>query len=146
MIAPHIHISRRIVGAFAGLVLACMLGTSFALALRPPRLYTHFDTITYTLRQHGISYRRVTAEQPWPDSVNYYAYGAAVYPFNLNVTVELRDTTMVAGRVECKNDKYRCELTIADLGIERQPLPDIVERYSWPLLDWLEQAIRSFKM
>ncbi len=112
-----------------------------------PALRTQQDVIRYELSRHSLVARELTTSLPWPDGVNYYAYGAGVYPYRLDVELVLTDGRRAGGIFECRDDRRDCRLTVVDLGIVRQPVPD-VQAQSAP---WLrvppafERAIRGIE-
>lgn len=116
--------------------LACTIVLGITVALRPPLITSHGDAIRYMLRQRNVSYEWVRASLPWPESMNYFAYGSSVYPFNLLVRARLADGTDVLGRVECRDDQRDCWLTLVGAGIDGERLRD-VDQTAPP--DWLRQ-------
>ena len=92
---------------------------------QPPALRTHQDVIRYELSRRSLAARELTTSLPWPDGVNYYAYGAGVYPYRLDVELVLTDGRRAGGIFECRDDQRDCRLTVEDFGIVRQPVPDV---------------------
>ncbi len=113
---------------------ACVGALALTLLSRPPVFYDHSEVVAYLLRQRGVPVERVDARLPWPEGVNYYAYGSSVYPYNLNVTVALAGGGSLEGKIECRRDKYDCRLTIGALGMDRVDMPNIsdVSAQRWP--------------
>jgi hypothetical protein len=135
---------RRLVVVWAVLALLCMLSTAAAWVLRPPRLTTHAAVVQYLIERRQLKVERVDAALPWPEGVNYYAYGPSVYPYNLNVTIQLQDGTRMAGKIECRNDQYDCQVTIAALQIDRLDMPDISTGQNDALPQWLRTLAARF--
>lgn len=128
--------------------ISCFIGLCITTAvvvsvLRPPVFTSHNDVIVYMLQRQGITVERVSATLPWPEGVNYYAYGPAVYPYHLNVDLQLRDGRQAKGIVECKRDRYDCLLTIATLNLDRTAMPNIQEGSSYQLPAWLNKLARQ---
>jgi hypothetical protein len=119
------------------LIALCVAGSIGAYVLRPPVFFSHSEVIVYMLSRRGMAVERINATLPWPDGVNYYAYGSSVYPYNLNVDLQLRDGRKADGRVECKRDRYDCRLTLATLGIDLVPMPNISDGTTPWVPKWL---------
>lgn len=135
---------RRLVIAMAAVALLCMGSAGVAWALRPPRFTTHAAVVQYLIERRNLAVARVDAALPWPEGVNYYAYGPSVYPYNLNVTIQLQDGTHMAGKIECRNDQYDCRVTIAALQIDRLAMPDISRGQNDVLPPWLRTVAERF--
>lgn len=116
---------RPIIIVIALIPLLCLGGLLVAVFMRPPVFYSHHQVIAYMLRQRGLEAVLVDAALPWPEGVNYYSYGPAVYPFNLIVKVDLSDGRHADGRVECRRDQFDCSLTLSSLGMDRILMPNI---------------------
>lgn len=130
---------KRLITLIALGILLCSGGGITAALLRPPIFYNHSSVVVYMIEQRGLAVDTINAGLPWPDGVNYYAYGPSVYPYNLNLEVQMRDARVLPGRVECRRDRFDCQLTIVDLGFDRTPMPDInsSHRLDWP--KWVSQ-------
>lgn len=120
----------------------CAFAAVAVILLRPPTIRNHGEAIATVLDRQGIVYERVTTDQGWPAAVNYYAYGPAIYPYSANVVILLADGDSIAGKLECADDRRRCDVTIARLGIEREPIPDISETRPLPWLIWLDAVVK----
>jgi hypothetical protein len=120
-----------------------MLAALAAYITRPRVFHSHNEVIVAMLEQQGMKVSKINSGLPWPDGVNYYAYGAGIYPYNLNVEVHLRDGRNALGRVECHRDQFDCQLTIAALGFDRTAMPNIsnADHSLWP--DWLRGSIQK---
>ncbi len=119
------------------LITLCVTGSITAYLLRPPVFFSHSEVVIYMLNRQGMTVERINATLPWPEGVNYYAYGPSVYPYNLNVDVQLRDGRQADGKIECKRDRYDCRLTLATLGIDRVVMPNIRDESASQLPTWL---------
>jgi hypothetical protein len=124
--------------------LACTLLASFTLALRPRTFTSHSMAIGYVLEQRGVAYESVRLALPWPESVNYFAYGAEVYPYNANVVVELPGGGTALGKMECRDDQRNCRVTIARLGVERQSVPNLHTPVQLAWMTWAEEQWRTW--
>jgi hypothetical protein len=111
---------------FIALIPLLCIGGLFALFFtRPPTFYSHDEVIVYMLAQQQKQVKSIDASLPWPEGVNYYAYGPAVYPYNLVVKLELTTGQQINGKVDCRQDRYQCTLTLTELMIDAVPMPDI---------------------
>lgn len=132
---------RRVILLFVPILLCAL--AAFALpALRPRTITGHAAAISVVLQQRGIAHQRVTLSEHWPDAVNYYAYGPSVRPYSAAVTIIIADGTTIPGSLECADDQRRCRVTIARLGVDREPIPDISERRRLPWVEWLDKVSR----
>jgi hypothetical protein len=114
--------------------LLCIGGLFGVVFTRPPVFDNHEEVVIYMLGQQNKRVKAIDAALPWPEGVNYYAYGPAVYPYNLNVSIDLVDGQHVDGKIECRRDKYDCDLTITALNFDRVVMPDIRAQSTrrWP--------------
>lgn len=118
--------------------LMCAFTAVATVLLRPPTIRNHGEAIATVLDRQGIAYERVSTDQGWPAAVNYYAYGPAIYPYSANVVILLANGESIPGKLECADDRRRCDITIARLGIDREPIPDISEHRPLPWVEWFE--------
>ncbi len=118
---------------------ACILAAAALVALRPRPIASHADAIAVVLEQRGIAHERIITAQVWPAAVNYYAYGPSVYPYSATVSVTLSNGDVVPGSLECADDRRRCRVTIARLGIDREPIPDISSVRPLPWMIWVQR-------
>lgn len=130
----HSHIrTRTLVLLLAGLLFACILTTAATITLFPRQFTTRTDAIGSVLEQRKISYTRIIINRTWPDTVNSQRYAA-------NLLIEMPGSTRnLIGRIECQEAERSCYITVAALGIDREPIPDLAKRQRWPLLEWLER-------
>jgi hypothetical protein len=126
--------------------LLCVGGMATAWLTRPPAFRSHSEVVAYLLSERGVKTSAVYTSLPWPDGVNYYAYGPSVYPFNLNLDIRLLDGQRLLGSVECRNDRRDCLLSVARLGIERQPMPDVTTRPNLALPRWLRRLAQQLQL
>lgn len=131
--------SRYVLTLVVALTAACILTGALLVAFRPRAITSHADAIGVLLEQRGIAYERITATQVWPAAVNYYAYGPSVYPYSATVSVTLPDGAVVPGSLECADDRRRCQVSIARLGIDREPIPDISTTRPLPWIAWVQR-------
>ena len=117
---------------------ACVLScTALALtaAFLRPRSFTSFsDAIGYVLDQRGVAYERIFIDRTWPDTVNDITSGA-------NLLIMTPEKGEVAGRLDCRGWKIDCFFTVRELGIYREPLPELTEQRRLPWIVWIEQAL-----
>lgn len=118
----------------------CILAAALLIALRPRPITSHADAIAVVLEQRGIAHKRIVTAQVWPAAVNYYAYGPLVYPYSATVSVTLPGGDVVPGSLECADDRRRCRVTIARLGIDREPIPDISAARPLPWMIWVQRV------
>ncbi len=116
----------------------CIAAAIIASAARPPDLSSHPAVIAYYLRQRGIDARHVGLSQNWPESVNYYAYGHKIYPYNANLIITLGSGSEVPGRLECLDDQTNCQLYLVRLGIRGEQLPDVQQNVHQTWMEWIE--------
>ena len=121
----------------------CIGGLGVAWLARGPVFYSHSEVVAYLLSQRGVETSAVYSSLPWPDGVNYYAYGPSVYPFNLNLDIRLADGQRLLGSVECRNDRRDCLLTVGKLAIDRLPMPDVTTRRSLALPRWVSRLAKA---
>jgi len=129
----------RIAGATAllgGAILLLVLGV----AVGTPRVSSHHDAIAVVLRRHDVAFDQITTEQPWPVAFNYYAYGAAIAPYQLAVTVQRPGAPPLGGSFECADGMRRCVLTLLDAGIIAAPAPDIAPPPAAVLERWYAEV------
>lgn len=131
--------SRRFLVVFALASVSCVLAALLALVLQPPTFATRRDAIAYVLQRRGLTADEIYLDQRWPDSVNTLVYGA-------NLTVNLRGGASVTGYFECRQGERSCSFSLPRLGLRNEPVPDIVVKRSWPLLDWLEGQVAGLRL
>ena len=122
---------RRLALALGAMSIVCLVGAVLAVALRPRQFTTHRDAIGAALAQRGIAYEIIYINRTWPDTLTDEVYGA-------QLDVRLPGGRRVPGRLECRVRRTNCYFHLAPLGIERAPLPELVnerERPAW--LAWL---------
>jgi hypothetical protein len=124
-------------------VVVCVAVCLIALFLRPRNYTSHRDVVAEMIQRRGHTLVTYNASLKWPEGVNYYAYGAGVYPYSPTIHIRLDDSREIDGMIECRNDKYDCSLTLLDLGIEQEIMPDIQRepRYRGP--PWLNRMLQS---
>jgi hypothetical protein len=130
--------SRRLAFILFLPLLLCLGAGLAAVVLRPRTFASHHDVIAYELGRRGIAFETISASLPWPDGVNYYAYGPSVYPYSLNVDIGLVSGRHIGGSLECRNDRRDCRLTLIDAGIVRQPVPDLTPSRQ---PDWMRHIV-----
>jgi hypothetical protein len=130
--------NRRLALVVALPLLLCLGAALLGVALRPRTFASHRDVIAYELGRRGIAFETISASLPWPDGVNYYAYGPSVYPYSLNVDIGLVSGRHMGGSLECRNDRRDCRLTLIDAGIVRQPVPDLTSSRQ---PDWMRRIM-----
>jgi hypothetical protein len=128
---------RRAAVAAGALIVACLAGLVVSVTLRPRQFDTFRDAIGYELGRRGIAYREIYVVHSWPDTVNTERYAA-------NVEVVMEDERRVPGMVACRSGRKTCSFSLASLGIERAPLPDLVQRSEQPWLTWIERELGRF--
>ena len=110
-------------------LIACIAALAAYLRLPPP-LYTHHDTIAFTLARHEIRYADIAFEQTFEERQN-------VRVFSAGVRVRLRDGRIAHGWIGCENRESDCFLELRSLGIRGERLPPLTPR---PAIPWLLQA------
>ncbi|MCS6939762.1 MAG: hypothetical protein NZM94_10850, partial [Roseiflexus sp.] len=60
-------------------------------------------------------------------------------PYSATVSVTLPGGDVIPGSLECADDRRRCRVTIARLGIDREPIPDISTTRPLPWMVWLQR-------
>ena len=126
----------------------CIVFFTIAILLRPRTYTSHHDVVVDMVQQRGYTIVTYSSSLKWPEGVNYYAYGSGVYPYSPTIYIRLEDSREIDGMIECQNDKYNCRLTLSELGIEREIMPDIQKqpRYRGPpwlrrLFDYLDVTL-----
>lgn len=133
------RVARRVALALGAVSIVCLLGAVLALALRPRQFTTHRDAIGAALVQRGITYEVIYINRTWPDTLTDEVYGA-------QLDVRLPGGRSVPGRLECRVRRTDCYFHLASLGIERQPLPELVEEREWPAwLVWLAARLNDIR-
>jgi hypothetical protein len=116
-----------------GLVVTCLLGASAAATLRPRYFANHREAISYVLDRQGIAHEQIRLMHLWPDTMNRRAYAA-------HVVVQLSSARRVGGRIECASGRSSCRLYLPELGITREPVPELDPVPIW--LAWLRKTLR----
>jgi hypothetical protein len=124
----------RLAIGLGSVVLACAVLAILALWLRPRQFTTHRDAIAYALDRHGIAYQQVYIDHAWPDTVHTERFAA-------NLDVRLSGGRQVFGLLACRSGRTRCSFSVTSLGIEDEPLPELVDARREPWIVWLEQAL-----
>jgi hypothetical protein len=76
----------------------------------------------------------------WPDNVNTDHYMA-------NVAVQLQDLRQVWGRMECRTaDGKGCWVSFQELGIVREPIPDLTPPEQWSWRGWLQRLLPGISL
>jgi hypothetical protein len=133
-------LGKRAAWLLMGVVVACALAAGAAMFLIPPRLESHQDQIAYALNRHGVAHQQIKLTQTSRDTQYYFAY-AGYSMYGADVTVQLADARQVAGRIECRMKDSGCNLYLADLGLRREPLPELDTGVQWFWFDWLRQYL-----
>lgn len=126
----------RLAVALGALALLCAALGAFAWASRPPALRSHADLVAYGLRERGIPFGRITLGEAWPDRTNRQ-YGSYAGPVSRTVNVLLPDGGSASGWLVCHDAERDCELSLAELGIDDAPLPDMGAPEPPEWLRWL---------
>lgn len=118
-----------------GAALSCLIAAVVMLSMRQPEFHSHYDTVGYLLRQRGVSYRQITFQQSFEESMNIRVYSAAVQ-------VELSDGRVANGWIGCENGNGTCFLVLRSVGIRGDRLPEWTNGRHWAWQDWLDRAER----
>lgn len=118
-----------------GIILLCLIAAVTMLSLRRPEFHSHYDTVSYLLRQRGVDYRKITFQQTFEESMNVRVYSAAVQ-------VELRDGRVAHGWIGCENGNGTCFLVLRSVGIMGDRLPEWTGGRPWAWQTWLDRAQR----
>jgi hypothetical protein len=133
----------RSAGLMIVLLASCLLALSAAALLRPQRFTTHYEVIGYTLDQRGIAYEQISLKQDWRDTQNFYAY-TEYSVYGADVIISLADGRVVQGRIGCRVKRSSCYLSLGNLGIINQALPDLAADELMAWLDWLDRNLPRF--
>ena len=138
---PGVALKR---GAIASMVSAilCISAMIVAIATRPHTFASHREVVAAMIERHGYTMVAYSSSLKWPEGVNYYAYGSAVYPYSPTIQVRLADSREMEGMIECRNDQYDCRLTLPELGIEREPMPDIQRKPQYKGPVWFRRLLQ----
>jgi hypothetical protein len=116
----------------------CLVAASLAvLRTRTPQFTDFPEALQYQISQRGVAVEHVYLSRGFADMLTDEVFSA-------NLSVELAGGEALPGRIECKLGRTRCHFTVREVGIYRQPLPDLatVRPIAW--LDWLEAQIGRF--
>jgi hypothetical protein len=139
------HIGRRGAGLMIAVLASCALAMGAAVLLRPARFTSHQDEIAYVLQQRGIAITQVKLSQSSIDTQNFYAY-AAYSVYGADVIISLADGRVVQGRIGCRVKQSSCFLSLGQLGIINQALPDLASNDLTVWLNWLDRNLPRFAL
>jgi hypothetical protein len=117
-----------------GLVIMCLLGVSMASWVRPRRIRTHLDAVSYVLDRQGIAYDQIRVAHTLTGLLQRDAYAAGII-------IRLPDGREVQGSIDCRVLHSICSLDAGKLGFSHEPLPELDSEDQWPWLAWLDHNL-----
>ena len=135
----------RSAGLMIVLLATCLLAMGAAVVLRPNRFMSHEEEIAYVLRQRGVMLTKVKLAQSSIDTQNFYAY-ADYSVYGADVIINLTDGRVLEGRIGCRVKRSSCYLSLGNLGIINQALPDLAANDLTVWLDWLDRNLPRFAL